>query len=70
MKGTQLLDVGAQMLELQNEDLVRHCLSLKPAHISAAIFFDDLDHLTVLTQDRTVEPFTSSPFNRQLDTGK
>jgi Protein of unknown function (DUF3645) len=61
-----LLDVGAQMLELQNEDLVRYWLNLKP-DISAAIFFDDMDHLTVLTQDGTVEPFTSSPFNRQLD---
>ena len=61
-----LLDVGAQMLELQNEDLVRHWLNLKP-QIPAGIFFDNLDHLTVLTQDGTVEPFTSSPFNRQLD---
>ncbi|KAF8260775.1 hypothetical protein EI94DRAFT_1747586 [Lactarius quietus] len=61
-----LLDVGAQMLELQNEDLARHWLSLKP-HISAAIFFNESDHLTVLTRDGTIEPFTSSPFNRQLD---
>ena len=56
----------AQRLELQNEDLVRHWLSLKP-HISAAIFFDDSDHLTVLTQDGSTELFVSSPFNRQLD---
>ncbi|KAF8260952.1 hypothetical protein EI94DRAFT_1609032 [Lactarius quietus] len=55
-----LLDVGAQMLELQNEDLVRHWLSLKP-HISAAIFFNESDHLTVLTRDGTIEPFISSP---------
>ena len=61
-----LLDVGAQMLELQNEELARRWLSLRP-HISAAIFFDESDHLTVLTQDGTIEPFTSSPFNRQLD---
>ena len=61
-----LLDVGAQMLELQNEELARYWLSLKP-HISAAIFFNELDHLTVLTQDGTIEPFISSPFNRQLD---
>ena len=54
------------MLELQNEDLARHWLSLKP-HISAAIFFDESDHLTVLTQDGTIEPLISSPFNRQLD---
>ncbi|KAH9061808.1 hypothetical protein EDB83DRAFT_2506594 [Lactarius deliciosus] len=61
-----LLDVGAQMLELHNEELARHWLSLKP-HVSAAIFFDESDHLTVLTQDGTVEPLISSPFNRQLD---
>ncbi|KAH9180324.1 hypothetical protein EDB89DRAFT_11871 [Lactarius sanguifluus] len=61
-----LLDVGAQMLELRNEDLARHWLSLKP-HISAAIFFNESDNLTVLTQDGTIELLISSPFNRQLD---
>ena len=55
-----LLDVGAQMLELQNDQLVRHWLSLRP-DISAAIFFNDSDHLTVMTPDGTVEPFISSP---------
>ena len=61
-----LLDVGAQMLELQNEALARHWLSLRP-DVSAAIFFNDSDHLTVVTPDGTIEPFVSSPFNRQLD---
>jgi hypothetical protein len=61
-----LLDVGAQMLELQNEDLVRQWLSLK-THISAAIFFNESDHLTVLSRDGSIEPLISSPFNRQLD---
>ena len=61
-----LLDVGAQMLELQNEELVRHWLSLRP-DVSAAIFVNDSDHLTVVTPDGTLEPFISSPFNRQLD---
>jgi hypothetical protein len=61
-----LLDVGAQMLELQNEDLARHWLSLRP-DISAAVFFNDSDHLTVVTQDGSIEPFISSPFSRQLD---
>ncbi|KAH8992967.1 hypothetical protein EDB92DRAFT_1796839 [Lactarius akahatsu] len=61
-----LLDVGAQMLELQNKELALHWLSLKP-HISAAIYFNESDHLTVLTRDGTVEPLISSPFNRQLD---
>jgi hypothetical protein len=61
-----LLDIGAQMLELQNEELARHWLSLRP-DVSAAIFFNDSDHLTVATQDGTIEPFISSPFNRQLE---
>ncbi len=39
-----LLDVGAQMLELQNEALA-----------------------PVVSPDGTIEPFISSPFNRQLD---
>ena len=61
-----LLDVGAQMLELQNEELARYWLSLQP-DVSAAIFFNDSDHLTVVSQDGTIEQFISSPFNRQLD---
>jgi len=61
-----LLDVGAQVLELRNKELARHWLSLRP-DVSAAIFSDDSDHLTVVTQDGTIEPFISSPFNRQLE---
>jgi hypothetical protein len=61
-----LLDVGAQMLELQNEELARHWLSLRP-DVSAAVFFNESDHLTVVTSDGMPEPFISSPFNRQLD---
>jgi hypothetical protein len=61
-----LLDVGAQMLELQNEDLARHWLSLRP-DVLAAVFFNDSDHLTVLTQNGSLEPLVSSPLNRQLD---
>ncbi len=60
-----LLDVGAQVLELRNEELAKHWLYLRP-DVSAAIYFDDSDHLTVVTQDGTIEPFISSPFNRQL----
>ena len=60
-----LLDVGAQMLELQNEELVRYWLSLRP-DVSAAVFVNDADNLTVVTPGGTIEPFISSPFNRQL----
>ena len=61
-----LLDVGAQILELQNEELARYWLSLRP-DVSAAIFFNNLDHLTVVTPDGVTEPFISSPFNKQLE---
>jgi hypothetical protein len=61
-----LLDVGAQVLELRNKDLARHWLSLRP-DVPAAIFFDDSDDLTVVTQDGTIEPFISSPYNKQLE---
>jgi hypothetical protein len=61
-----LLDVGAQMLELENKDVAKEWLSLRP-DVSAAIFFNDEDNLTVITQNGTIEPFMSSPFNRQLD---
>ncbi len=61
-----LLDIGAQMLELQNEELARYWLSLRP-DVSAAVFFNDSDHLTVVTQDGNIEPFISSTFNRQLE---
>lgn len=61
-----LLDVGAQMLDLQNKELARHWLSLRP-DVSAAIFVDDSDNLTVITPDGTFEPFISSPFNRQIE---
>jgi hypothetical protein len=61
-----LMDVGAQMLELRNEEVARYWLSLRP-DVSAAIFFNDSDHLTVVTQDGTMEPFISSPFDRQLE---
>jgi Protein of unknown function (DUF3638)/Protein of unknown function (DUF3645) len=61
-----LLDVGAQMLDMQNQKLAEHWLSLVP-NLPAVIFFGDNDELTVLTQDGTIESFVSSPYNQQLE---
>ncbi|KAF8601975.1 hypothetical protein BDV93DRAFT_607791 [Ceratobasidium sp. AG-I] len=61
-----LLDVGAQMLELQNEDLVRCWLEMRP-EISAAVFFSDKDELMALPQNGTSVPLATSPFAQQLD---
>jgi hypothetical protein len=62
-----LLDIGAQMLELQNRELAAHWLSLQPTGVSAAIFFNDRDELTVLAEDGSVELLDSSPFKQQMD---
>ncbi|KAI0057670.1 hypothetical protein BV25DRAFT_1970711 [Artomyces pyxidatus] len=63
-----LLDVGAQMLDLKNEALVKYWLSnLRDADIAAAVFFDDEDNLSVVTRSGNVERLMSSPFRQQLD---
>lgn len=61
-----LLDVGAQMLELQNEELVRCWLKLRP-DIEAAVYFNEEDELVALPQGGTPVPLYSSSFYQQLD---
>jgi hypothetical protein len=61
-----LLDVGAQMLELQNEELVRYWLTLRP-DIAAAVYFNDKDEIMVLPQHGSPTSLLSSPFAQQLD---
>ncbi|KJA23164.1 hypothetical protein HYPSUDRAFT_54564 [Hypholoma sublateritium FD-334 SS-4] len=61
-----LLDVGAQMLEMTNQQLVEHWLSLTSVDVAAGVFFDDSDSLTVLTHTGLVEPLHSSTFIQRL----
>ncbi|CAE6446943.1 unnamed protein product [Rhizoctonia solani] len=61
-----LLDVGAQILDLQNEELVRRWLCLRP-DVKAAVYFNDRDELVVLPQKGSPSPFSTSPFAQQLD---
>ena len=61
-----LLDVGAQMLDLQNYELARAWLDITP-NTSAAIYFNEVDELMVCTRDGSVQPLRSSPFGQQLD---
>ena len=61
-----LLDVGAQMLDLQNHELAKEWLSKSPGS-SAAIYFNEDDELTVLTRDGGTQLLLSSPFAQQLD---
>jgi hypothetical protein len=61
-----LLDVGAQMLELKNQELAEAWLRAK-CDAEAAVFVNDDDELVVVSRDGTVEPLVSSPFSQQLD---
>jgi hypothetical protein len=54
------------MLEMTNQQLIAHWLSLKE-HIAAGVFFDDADNLSVLSRDGVVEPLHSSSFFQRLD---
>ncbi|KAG2039110.1 hypothetical protein BDR03DRAFT_1009308 [Suillus americanus] len=61
-----LLDVGAQMLELRNQELAEAWLRAK-RDAQAAVFVNDDDEIVVVSRDGTVEPLVSSPFAQQLD---
>ncbi|KAI6146378.1 hypothetical protein BKA82DRAFT_20050 [Pisolithus tinctorius] len=54
-----VLDVGAQVLELQNKEFVELWLKLKP-DASAAIYFNDDDELTVLSRGGATQSFSES----------
>jgi hypothetical protein len=54
------------MLEMTNQQLVMHWLSLRK-DIVAGVFFDDADNLSVLSQDGVVEPLYLSSFFNLLD---
>ncbi|RYP92762.1 hypothetical protein DL770_001151 [Monosporascus sp. CRB-9-2] len=58
-----ILDVGALIVELGNEQVARLWLDLSPVHDKqAAIFVNDKDELLVLNRAGVVEPFLTSPF--------
>ena len=61
-----ILDVGAQILEWKNEEVVRRWLSRVP-EAQAAVFFDDGNDLSVLSRDGITESLMISPFVKQMD---
>ncbi|KAL4077990.1 hypothetical protein J3A83DRAFT_4087275 [Scleroderma citrinum] len=61
-----ILDVGAQVLELKNREFAVAWLKLKP-DAKAAIYFDEDDELSVLTQEGTTQLLRESSFERRLD---
>ncbi|KAI6002350.1 hypothetical protein EDC04DRAFT_3147123 [Pisolithus marmoratus] len=61
-----ILDVGAQVLELQNNELAALWLQLKPDAL-AAIYFNDDHELTVLSREETTQSLLESPYASRLD---
>ncbi|KAG2113634.1 hypothetical protein BD769DRAFT_1364038 [Suillus cothurnatus] len=61
-----LLDVGARVLEMQNDEVAKTWLEIKQ-DAQAAIYFNERDELVVRTRDQVVEPFTVSYYSRQVD---
>ncbi|KAI6041743.1 hypothetical protein EDC04DRAFT_2980494 [Pisolithus marmoratus] len=61
-----ILDVGAQVLELQNKEFAALWLESKPNAL-AAIYFNDEDELTVLSREGVTQSFLESPYASRLD---
>ncbi|KAJ7614704.1 hypothetical protein DFH06DRAFT_1013871 [Mycena polygramma] len=64
-----LLDVGAQVLELQNDEVAREWLRLdKRPEVEAAVYFDSsTDEIRVILRDGRMQPFASSLYKKQLE---
>ncbi|KAH7309856.1 hypothetical protein B0I35DRAFT_379484 [Stachybotrys elegans] len=64
-----ILDVGAQILELTNEQLAHEWLNLvkDKERSQAVVFCNDDDELCALDRRGHVEPLSVSPFAKQLD---
>lgn len=64
-----ILDVGAQILELDNLGVAKRWLDMVPddGKTQAVVFFDANDHICVLDRKGQVQELYTSPFIAQLD---
>ncbi|KAL8377073.1 hypothetical protein RB595_007964 [Gaeumannomyces hyphopodioides] len=67
-----ILDVGAQILELENHEVAQQWLKMESERNphrgkKACVFVDDKDVLQVVDLQGHTEPLQTSPFDRQLD---
>lgn len=61
-----ILDVGAQILELENPEVARTWLAMADASAKAVLFFNDDEELLVLDRTGRTEALQVSPFLKRL----
>ena len=61
-----LLDVGAQVVDMQNDEVAKAWLEVNQG-AQAAVYFNRHDELVVRTRDQVIEPFASSCFSQQME---
>ena len=61
-----LIDVGAQILEISNQDLVKAWMDTA-SDVDAGIFFDEDDNIMVVTKDSKLEKLSVSSFQSRMD---
>ena len=61
-----LIDVGAQVIDVENAALVHLWLG-KVAEVDAGIYFDSEDNIRVMTRDGRSEPLYTSSFQSRMD---
>ena len=61
-----LIDVGAQVLDVSNIELIRTWMAMI-SDVDAGIFFDKDDSVMVLTRDEKLETLTASSFQARMD---
>ncbi|KAF5540060.1 hypothetical protein FNAPI_10600 [Fusarium napiforme] len=64
-----ILDVGAQIVDLTNQEFAKQWLACYQDHDStqAVVFFNDNDEIVVMDRSGKIKDFQTSPFSQQLD---
>ncbi|KAH7400360.1 hypothetical protein BKA64DRAFT_574675 [Cadophora sp. MPI-SDFR-AT-0126] len=63
-----ILDVGAQVLDLQNEEMAKKWLSsISESEAQAVIFFDSGNEMCVLSRDGSLERLEISVYSKQME---
>ncbi|CAO2648219.1 Nn.00g074860.m01.CDS01 [Neocucurbitaria sp. VM-36] len=61
-----ILDCGASILELNNQEVAKAWLRMRDSDVEAVVYFED-ERLSVLDRTGHIESFQTSPYAKQLD---